>query len=71
MIDLQALKDRNEKASCQPDCECPDGCNGCERMSMEKIIDFLESQRDLYPVGSKEHTQLVSLLGLHYNGYEP
>lgn len=58
MKSLEEIIEDNYRA-----CQCPDGCNGCERLDgPERVLEFLRRQRDLWPDQSAEKEWLYTLI---------
>lgn len=51
-------------------CECPEGCNGCERLSFTDLYNFIENQRLLWPKNSSEQWQIRAALNMLVEGLE-
>lgn len=43
------------------ECRCPEGCNGCEILSVEEIAQFLQHQADLRSLENDERGLLLCL----------
>lgn len=49
-------------------CPCPDGCNGCERLELKELRDFLVKQSNLWTGRTQKDADVVRAYNRLING---